>query len=93
MDGIDTLLGNALRDIADASTLDAVEHLRVFLLGKQGSVTTRLKALGTLPPDQRKAAGEEINRARDAITDALAARKHGDVQRFARLAALHHASC
>lgn len=76
MDGIDTLLQNALRDIADAGTPDAVEHLRVFLLGKQGSVTTRLKALGTLPPDQRKAAGEEINRARDAITDALAARKH-----------------
>ena len=76
MDGIDTLLQNALRDIAQAGTPDAVEHLRVFLLGKQGSVTTRLKALGTLPPEERKAAGEEINRARDAITDALAARKH-----------------
>jgi phenylalanyl-tRNA synthetase alpha chain len=76
MDGIDTLLHNALRDIADAGTPDALEHLRVFLLGKQGSVTTQLKSLGALPPDQRKTAGEAINRARDAIGDALSARKH-----------------
>jgi len=75
MDGIDTLLQNALRDIAAAGNPDALEHLRVFLLGKQGSVTTQLKALGALPPDQRKTAGEAINRARDAIGEALAARK------------------
>jgi phenylalanyl-tRNA synthetase alpha chain len=75
MDGIDSLLQQALRDIANANAPDALEHLRVGLLGKNGSVTTQLKALGTLPGDQRKAAGEAINRARDAIGDALAARK------------------
>jgi len=75
MDGIESLLQQALRDIADANAPDALEHLRVALLGKQGSVTTQLKALGTLAPEQRKAAGEAINRARDAIGDALAARK------------------
>jgi len=75
MDGIDSLLQQALRDIANANAPDALEQLRVGLLGKNGSVTTQLKALGTLPGDQRKAAGEAINRARDAIVDALAARK------------------
>src|SRR5687767_9938966 len=75
MDGIDSLLDQALREIASANAPNALEHLRVGLLGKHGSVTTQLKALGTLPPDQRKAAGEAINRARDAIGDALAARK------------------
>jgi phenylalanyl-tRNA synthetase alpha chain len=75
MDGIDSLLQQALRDIAGANAPDALEHLRVGLLGKHGSVTTQLKALGTLPADQRKAAGEAINRARDAIGEALAARK------------------
>jgi phenylalanyl-tRNA synthetase alpha chain len=75
MDGIESLLQQALRDIADASAPDALEHLRIALLGKQGSVTTQLKALGTLAPDQRKTAGEAINRARDAIGDALSARK------------------
>jgi phenylalanyl-tRNA synthetase alpha chain len=76
MDGIDTLLQQSLRDIAEANAPDALEALRVSLLGKQGSITTQLKSLGTLPPDARKAAGEAINRARDAIGDALSARKH-----------------
>src|SRR4249919_615309 len=75
MDGIESLLQQALRDIAGANAPDALEHLRVALLGKQGSVTTQLKALGTLAPEQRKAAGEAINRARDANGDALSARK------------------
>ena len=75
MDGIESLLQQALRDIAGADAPDALEHLRVALLGKQGSVTTQLKALGTLAPEQRKTAGEAINRARDAIGEALSARK------------------
>jgi len=75
MSDIDSLQQRALADIGAAATPDALEQLRVALLGKQGSVTTQLKALGALPGDQRKAAGEAINRARDAIGDALAARK------------------
>ena len=42
---------------------------------QDGSITAQLKSLGALPADQRKAAGEAINRARDAIGEALAARK------------------
>jgi phenylalanyl-tRNA synthetase alpha chain len=76
MDGIDSLLQQSLREIADANAPDALEALRVGLLGKHGSITTQLKSLGTLPADERKAAGEAINRARDAIGDALSARKH-----------------
>src|SRR3546814_353435 len=65
----------ALADIASAQPPDALESLRVALLGKSGSVTAQLKSLGALPGDQRKAVGEAINRARDAIGAALSARK------------------
>ncbi len=75
MSEIEALSTQALSDIAAAQSPDAVEQLRVALLGKSGSVTTQLKQLGALPADQRKAAGEAINRARDAIGDALSARK------------------
>ena len=75
MSDIESLSSQALADIAAASTPDALEQLRVALLGKSGSITAQLKSLGTLPGDQRKAAGEAINRARDAIGEALAARK------------------
>ena len=75
MSDIQTLTHQALADVAAADTPDALEALRVALLGKHGSITAQLKALGTLPADQRKAAGEAINRARDAIGEALSARK------------------
>ena len=68
-------LDQALADIAAARSPDTLETLRVALLGKSGSITAQLKSLGTLPADQRKSAGEAINRARDAISQALAARK------------------
>ena len=75
MSDIESLSSHALRNIAAASTPDALEALRVSLLGKSGSITAQLKALGALPGDQRKAAGEAINHARDAISDALSVRK------------------
>jgi len=75
MTDIDSLSIQALADIEAANTPDALEALRVGLLGKQGKITAQLKTLGSLPPDQRKAAGEAINRVRDAISQALAERK------------------
>lgn len=75
MSDIESLSTQALADIAAATTPDALEALRVALLGKSGSITAQLKALGALPGDQRKAAGEAINRARDVIGEALATRK------------------
>ena len=75
MTEIESLSKQALADIAAAATPDALEALRVSLLGKSGSITVQLKALGALQADRRKGAGEAINRARDAISEALSARK------------------
>jgi phenylalanyl-tRNA synthetase alpha chain len=75
MSDIDTLTRAALADIAAAADLDALEAQRVALLGKSGSITGQLKQLGTLPPEQRKAFGETINLAKQAVADALGARK------------------
>jgi phenylalanyl-tRNA synthetase alpha chain len=88
MTDIEQLGQQALADIASAQTPDALEALRVALLGKSGSITAQLKSLGALPGDQRKAAGEAINRARDAISEALSARKIAlnDAALHARLA-------
>ena len=88
MSEIEQLSRQALADIASAQAPDALEVLRVALLGKSGSITAQLKSLGALPGDQRKAAGEAINRARDAIGAALAARKSAldDAALDARLA-------
>ncbi|HEX5756780.1 MAG TPA: phenylalanine--tRNA ligase subunit alpha, partial [Arenimonas sp.] len=75
MSDIEALTGRALADIAAAGSPESIEALRVALLGKSGSITAQLKQLGTLPAEQRKAAGEAINKARDTLSTALAERK------------------
>src|SRR5690606_24019146 len=75
MSDIEALAARALADIEAADSPQAIEALRVALLGKSGTVTAQLKRLGTLPADQRKAAGEAINRARDTLSQALSERK------------------
>ncbi len=75
MSDIESLSTQALADIEAATSAEALESLRVALLGKSGSITAQLKTLGALPPGQRKAAGEAINRVRDAVGQALTARK------------------
>jgi phenylalanyl-tRNA synthetase alpha chain len=75
MSDIESLTRSALAEIEAADDLDALEAQRVALLGKHGSITGQLKQLGSLPAEQRKAAGERINRAKDVVQDALAARK------------------
>jgi phenylalanyl-tRNA synthetase alpha chain len=75
---VDTLtqrIDDALAAIAAAATLDALEAQRVALLGKHGVVTAELKALGKLPPDERKARGAELNAAKEKLVAALAARR------------------
>lgn len=75
MSDIQTLTAQALSDVAAAQTSEALEALRVNLLGKSGSITAQLKQLGALPADERKAAGEAINRAKEAVAAALAERR------------------
>ena len=75
MTDLDSLTRDALADIAAADRIDALEQIRVRLLGKQGAVTERLKQLGKLPPDQRKLEGERVNVARDALGAAIAERR------------------
>jgi phenylalanyl-tRNA synthetase alpha chain len=75
MSDIESLTRSALTEIEAADDLDVLETQRVALLGKHGSITGQLKQLGSLPAEQRKAAGERINRAKEAVAEALAARK------------------
>src|SRR5690348_4447078 len=75
MDDLESRIAQALADISAAASLDALEAQRVALLGKSGAITAELKALGALPPEQRKQRGAEVNVARDRLTSAIAARR------------------
>ena len=75
MDDLESRATQALAAIGNAATLEALDALRVSLLGKSGVVTVALKSLGALAPDERKARGAEVNTVKQALADALAARK------------------
>jgi phenylalanyl-tRNA synthetase alpha chain len=61
-----------LREIAVAPSSEAIEEIRVGLLGRRGSLTLAMRELGALEPEQRRQAGAALNAAKDRITVALA---------------------
>ncbi|HXG27596.1 MAG TPA: phenylalanine--tRNA ligase subunit alpha [Nevskiales bacterium] len=76
MEALEALLEESLAAIAQAPDLRTLDDIRVRLLGKKGEITARLKALSVLAPDARKAAGAEVNAARDRLAAAIEDR-HG----------------
>ena len=64
-----------------------LEDLRVKVLGKKGDLTLLLRSMGQLAPEERPAAGQMINEAREAITTELEA-KLAEVKAFERSEAL-----
>jgi phenylalanyl-tRNA synthetase alpha chain len=60
--------------LAAASGADEVETLRHELLGRSGRLTGLLKQLGSLPPDERPAAGQAANAVRRQIEAAIGGR-------------------
>jgi phenylalanyl-tRNA synthetase alpha chain len=75
MDQIESLKSELLAAIESAADANAVEAVRVAALGKQGSVSALLKTLGKMTPEERQAEGPKIHGLREAVTDAIAARK------------------
>ncbi|MFN3943567.1 MAG: phenylalanine--tRNA ligase subunit alpha [Allosphingosinicella sp.] len=75
MADIDEMKSEWLARVDGAGDLAALEQERVAALGKQGAVTGLLKTLGGMSPEQRQAEGPRIHGLREAVTEAIAARK------------------
>jgi len=58
-----------------AGSIAELEQVRVEALGKKGAVTQRMKRLGGLDPEARKAAGQALNEVKEVIAAAIEARK------------------
>jgi phenylalanyl-tRNA synthetase alpha chain len=68
------LLEDALEQVAKADSERTLDEVRVRFLGKKGALTAQLKALGQLPAEQRREAGQQINRAKQSLEQAIAQR-------------------
>jgi phenylalanyl-tRNA synthetase alpha chain len=58
-----------------AQSLPELDSVRVKLLGKSGEVTALLKSLGKMSPEQRSTEAPQIHALREAVTNAIGARK------------------
>lgn len=83
----------ALRDelegaVLAASSLEALEEVRVRALGRRGAVTELMKSLGKAAPEERRERGQALNRLKQAVSDAIDARRAAlsDVELERRLA-------
>ncbi len=75
MENLEPLAAEAREKIAAAEDGQALEQLRVDYLGKKGQITALLKGLGKLSPEERPAAGAQINVVKQELQDLIGARK------------------
>jgi phenylalanyl-tRNA synthetase, alpha subunit len=72
---LEEILAQALQQLRDAQDLNQLDLVRVHYLGKKGLFTLQMKELGGLEPEQRRAAGQSINQAKDQFQKQLEAKK------------------
>jgi len=75
MQELNELIASAQADFAAATQPAALEDAKARYVGKAGALTLLMKELGKMPADQRRALGQEINAAKNAVEAALAARR------------------
>ena len=75
MHDVDQLVSQAGTEIEAAADLAALDEVRVRYLGKKGALTDLLKQLGKVPAEERPARGQEINRAKQQVQEALDGRR------------------
>ncbi|MFK5913047.1 MAG: phenylalanine--tRNA ligase subunit alpha [Woeseiaceae bacterium] len=72
---LNQLVEAAEKAINDAADLKSLDDIRVTYLGKKGSITELMKSLGKLPKEEKPAAGQAINLAKQAVQKCLEVRK------------------
>jgi phenylalanyl-tRNA synthetase alpha chain len=70
-DDLESLVSAARSEFAAAATPADLENAKARFLGKSGRITELLKALATLPVDEKKARGALINAAKQQVEAAL----------------------
>jgi len=69
------LIESALAQVAASGSVAGLEEIRVQWLGRKGTLTEQLKALGTLSASERPAAGARINSAKQTLQSAIETRR------------------
>ena len=75
IDEVQALQAATLAEIDQAATSDALEAIRIKVVGKSGSLTGYLRSMGQVAPEERAQVGKTVNAARNEVEGALEAKK------------------
>lgn len=70
-ENLQSIQEKALKQIEEAGALDALNEVRVAILGKKGELTNVLKGMKDLAAEDRPKVGAMVNEARDKIEKAI----------------------
>lgn len=76
-DNLIELEKTALARVAEAKSTSELDALETGYLGRKGEVTSRLRAIGSLPPDERKDFGQAVNDLKERLGAAIENRRAG----------------
>src|SRR5262249_48731353 len=72
---VERLESGILAEIGSATDERQLESVRIAALGKKGVISERMKELGALDPEARRATGALLNRLKEKGTEALSERR------------------
>ena len=72
---LNQIKAEALKQINESTTLDALNDVRVNVLGKKGELTAVLKSMKDVAPEDRPKVGQMVNETRAEIEAALESAK------------------
>ena len=77
---LDSLKRELLEAVAAAPDLAKLEDVRIAALGRKGHVAKLMQKLGALSAEERRAYGQAVNALKDAVTDAIEAKRQALTQ-------------
>lgn len=72
---IDELLKNFKTDLQSSTSIAAIETLEIKYLGRNGHLTSLLKQIKDVKPEERKSYGQKLNEIKNEVTSKLTAKK------------------
>jgi phenylalanyl-tRNA synthetase alpha chain len=71
MEQLETYIQTALHGVESSTQLQQLDDIRVYYLGKKGVITDLLKSLAGLSAEEKPRVGEQINQAKQKISNAI----------------------
>lgn len=72
---LDDVYAQFTESLSKASNMQALEQVRLSFLGKSGALTFLMQGISSMPIEDRKAYGAEINKIKSAIEELISAKR------------------